>query len=157
MIGIATVARPDEDGMRKDSGRNSAYITTAKPTSPTSPSAVSAQCRTVSVIWPLFMITVMPRAMPMMSATPSRSRPPSTNAFVRRPSFMPPSRPMMMAKNRNDAVISGNHHHSVGSPIPRSDQGITAYIITAEGQREHREDGLVPPGELLGGGALAPV
>ena len=30
----------------------------------------------------------------------------------------------------NNAVISGNHHHSVGSPMPRSSHGMTPYIIT---------------------------
>ena len=39
MIGIATVARPDDDGIRNDSGRNSRYITIANAASPTSPSA----------------------------------------------------------------------------------------------------------------------
>ena len=125
MIGIATVARPDDDGIRNDSGRNSRYITTAKPASPTSPSASSAQCSTVSVIWPLFMTTVMPRAIPMISATPSRSRAPSTKVEVSSPSPMRPTSPMRMANSRNDAVISGNHHHSVGRPMPRSSQGMT--------------------------------
>ena len=36
----------------------------------------------------------------------------------------------MMENRRNEAVISGNHHHSVGSPTPRSSHGITPYIIT---------------------------
>ena len=48
--GIATVASPDDDGMRNDRGRNSRYITTANAASPTSPSALSAQYSTVSVI-----------------------------------------------------------------------------------------------------------
>src|SRR4051794_31948712 len=60
MIGMATVARPDDDGIRNDSGRNIRYITMANVAWPTSPSALSAQCSTVSVIWPLFMMTVMP-------------------------------------------------------------------------------------------------
>ena len=77
------------------------------------------------MICPLFMITVMPRAMPMMSATPSRSRAPSTKVEVSSPSFIRPTMPMRMAKSRNDAVISGNHHHSVGSPMPRSSHGMT--------------------------------
>ena len=77
------------------------------------------------MIWPLFMITVMPRAMPMMSATPSRSRAPATNVVVRLASLIRATTPMMIENSRNDAVISGNHHHHVGSPIPRSDQGIT--------------------------------
>ena len=77
------------------------------------------------MIWPLFMITVMPRAMPMMSATPSRSRAPSTNVLVSSASRIRPISPMMIANSRNDAVISGNHHHHVGSGIPRSDHGMT--------------------------------
>src|SRR3954452_8998167 len=50
MIGIATVASPDDEGIKNDSGRNKRYITMANPASPTSPSAFSAQYRTVSVI-----------------------------------------------------------------------------------------------------------
>ena len=94
------------------------------------------------------MITVMPRAMPMMSATPSRSRAPSTNVEVSSPSFIPPMSPMMMAKSRNDAVISGNHHHSVvmldAEVLPRDD----AVDHHEEGEAEHAEDELVPAGEL---------
>ena len=36
-------------------------------TSPVPPRAFSIQCRIVSVMWPLFMITVMPRAMPIVA------------------------------------------------------------------------------------------
>ena len=125
MIGMASVASPDDDGIRNDSGRNSRNITTAKAPEPTSPRADSAQCNTVSVICPLFMITVMPRAMPMISATPSRSRAPSTKVLVSTPSFMPPTIPIRMANSRNDAVISGNHHHSVVMWIPMSSHGMT--------------------------------
>ena len=36
----------------------------------------------------------------------------------------------MITENRmNRAVISGNHHHSVGMLIPMSSQGMTPYII----------------------------
>ena len=38
----------------------------------------------------------------------------------------------MMLNRMNDAVISGNHHHSVGSPMPRSSHGMTPYIITTK-------------------------
>ena len=72
MIGIATVARPDDEGIRNDSGRNSTYIRLMKATPPRSLTACSAQLSTVSVIRPLFMITVMPRAMPMIRATPEQ-------------------------------------------------------------------------------------
>src|SRR4026208_2325632 len=64
MIGIATVARPDEEGMRKDNGRNSTYIRLMNSTPPRSATATSAQLRTVSVIRAVGMITVMPRAIP---------------------------------------------------------------------------------------------
>ena len=32
---------------------------------------------------------------------------------------------MMIANSKNEAVISGNHHHNVRIPIPRSSHGIT--------------------------------
>ena len=146
MIGIATVARPEEEGIRNDSGRNSTNTTIAKPASPTSPTACSAQCRTVSVICPLFMTTVMPRAMPMISATPSRSRAPSTNAFVSSSSRIRPMTPMMMLNRMNDAVISGNHHHSVGRPMPEVLPRDDAVHHHAEGQPEHDQDRLVAAG-----------
>ena len=57
---MATVASPDEDGIRNESGRKSPNITSANAASPVSPSARSTQCSTVSVISPLFMITVIP-------------------------------------------------------------------------------------------------
>ena len=72
MIGIATVARPDDDGIRNESGRNSPYMMLMKATPPSPASACSAALRTVSVIWPLVMITVTPRAIPMISATPEQ-------------------------------------------------------------------------------------
>jgi hypothetical protein len=49
---------------------------------PMSPNAASAQWSTVSVIWQLVMTTVTPRAMPIMSAMPSRSSAPRTNESV---------------------------------------------------------------------------
>src|SRR3954468_7793697 len=125
MIGIATVASPDDDGMRNDSGRNRKYMIVTKAAPPRFATACSAALSTVSVIRPLFMITVMPRAMPMMSATPSRSRAPSTNVSVNSPSPMRAIRAMMIEKIRNDPVISGNHHHQVGIGTPRSSHGMT--------------------------------
>ena len=89
MIGIDSVASPDVEGIKNDSGRNSVNITIENAASPVSPKALSIQDRTVSVIWPLFMITVIPRAIPMISATPNRSRAPSTKLLVRSPSRMP--------------------------------------------------------------------
>ena len=77
------------------------------------------------MILPLFMITVIPRAMPMISATPSRSRAPSMKLPVSSPSDNRPISPMMIENSRKEAVISGNHHHQVGNGMPMSDQGTT--------------------------------
>ena len=129
MIGIDTVARPDDEGIRNDRGRNSRNTTITKATGPRPSTACSAQCRTVSVTPPLFMITVMPRAMPMIRATPSRSRAPFTNASVSSISLSRPISPMMTDIRMKSAVISGNHHHSVGIPMPMSSHGMTPYIM----------------------------
>ena len=74
------------------------YIRLMNATPPRPRRACSAAFRTVSVIWPLVMITVTPRAMPMISATPSRSRAPSTK--VRELAFAPsaPARPIRIEK-----------------------------------------------------------
>ena len=96
MIGIDTVASPDVDGIRNESGRKRVYMTMAKAASPTSPRADSAQCNTVSVMRPFCITTVIPRAMPMIRATPSRSRAPSTNVVVSSVSSMRPMSPMTM-------------------------------------------------------------
>ena len=50
--------------------------------------------------------------------------------------------PMMMLNRMNDAVISGNHHHRVGRPMPRSSQGMTPYIITPKASPNTRQDHL---------------
>src|SRR6185295_20159882 len=73
MIGMATVARPEDDGIRKERGRNRTYMRFTNAAPPSVLTACYAQLRTVSVISPLFMITVIPRAIPMIRATPRRS------------------------------------------------------------------------------------
>ena len=50
---------------------------------------------------------------------------PSTKLVVRALSPIRPISPMMIAKRRKEAVISGNHHHQVGNGIPRSSHGMT--------------------------------
>ena len=125
MIGMATVANPELEGIKNESGMKSRNRMSTKRAPDVSATRPSAQLSTVSVIFPLFMITVMPRAMPMMSATPSRSRAPSTNEPVRSDSESPPAMPTSMAKRRKEAVISGNHQNSVGIAMPRSSQGMT--------------------------------
>src|SRR4029450_9739544 len=85
MIGIAKVASPEVEGITNDRGRKSRNMMIKNAIAPVPPNAFSIQCRMVSVILPLFMITVIPRAIPMISATPRRSRAPSTKLVVRSP------------------------------------------------------------------------
>src|SRR5829696_7206356 len=125
MIGMVTVARPELEGIKKESGMKRMNRMSTKPVPLRSSTALSHQLSTVSVIFPLFMIAVMPRAIPMMSATPSRSRAPSMNEPVRFVSDRPPTKPTTTEKKMNEAVISGNHHQSVGSPTPMSSHGMT--------------------------------
>ena len=76
------------------------------------------------MIWPLFMITVYPgdpddegHAEKFAHAGDERR---GQVALAH-----PTDQPITTENSRNEAVISGNHHHSVGSPIPRSSQGMT--------------------------------
>ena len=107
------------------------------------------------MISPLFMITVIPRAMPMISATPSRSRAPSTNVDVKSPSDIRATTAMRIENSRNEAVISGNHHHSVGSPMPRSSHGMTPKIITTNARTNRTSDPFLGPGHRAGGPIVA--
>src|SRR4051812_18812273 len=151
MIGIATVARPDDDGMRNDSGRNRTYIRLMNATPPNPDRDCSAQLRTVSVIWPLVMITVKPRAIPMISATPRRSLAPATNAPVKRDSDIRPTKPMMIAKTRNEAVISGNHQNRVAIRLmPRSAHGMTPMIIATNARKKNSRTALWVPVSVAG-------
>ena len=74
MIGMATVANPDVEGIN-ESGMKSRKRMSTKRAPDVSATRPSAQLSTVSVILPLFMITVMPRAMPMMRYTEQVPRP----------------------------------------------------------------------------------
>ena len=47
---------------------------------------------------------------------------------------------MRIANSRNEAVISGNHHHSVGTAMPRSSHGIDAVDHHDEREEEQHED-----------------
>ena len=99
------------------------------------------------MIMPLFMITVMPRAMPMMSATPSRSRAPSTNEPVR----------SVLREPADDADEDGEEEEGGGHlrepPPERWDRdaevlpGDDAVDHGHEGEEEEHEDDFVPPGE----------
>ena len=104
-----------------------------KATPPTPDRAVSAQYRTVSTMRPFVIITLTPRATPMIRATPSISRAPLTKVSAMLDSPIRSTNPMMMAKNRNRAENSPNHQScgsQLGMVTPRSCQGMTLKIIT---------------------------
>lgn len=76
--GDGRVSRPDEDGIRMVRGRYRANTSSVKLMAPAPERACSPQWRTVSVMAPSFISTVMPRLMPMIKATPKRSAQPAT-------------------------------------------------------------------------------
>ena len=84
MIGIVRTARPDEEGTRNDSTTSSQYITLINATVDNPLTSPSALCKMVWVIMPLSMMTTIPRAMPIISATPSKSRAPLINLSTAR-------------------------------------------------------------------------
>ena len=78
MTGTDSVARPEEEGISTVKGRYSRYTSSTKLTGPAPERACSPQWRMVPVICPSFISTVMPRLMPMIRATPSKSAQPAT-------------------------------------------------------------------------------
>ena len=79
--GMASVARPDELGTRNDSGIMIRYIMMANRPLEAPLTTLSIECSTVSVIWALCMITVMPRASTITSAAPIKSAIPARIAL----------------------------------------------------------------------------
>ena len=74
---------------------------------------------------PSFIRTVMPRLMPMMKATPSRSAQPATKVSAISASLMRSIRPTAMPPTRNRADSSGNHQPKAGRGRPISSKGMT--------------------------------
>ena len=116
MIGIVRTARPDEEGTRNDSTTSSQYITLINATVDNPLTSPSALCKMVWVIMPLSMMTTIPRAMPIISATPSKSRAPLIKVEVSSSSLMRAISPTIMALARNTAEISAIHQPSTATP-----------------------------------------
>jgi hypothetical protein len=116
MIGIVSTARPEDEGTRNDSSVWNPSIVLMKSTFPSPASDPARACRIVSVILPASMTTTMPRATPMISATPSRSRAPltkvSTNvcSSMRVPGSNLAITKVTIAMPRKSADISPIHH-----------------------------------------------
>src|SRR5271167_1906689 len=127
MIGIASVACPEEDGTRNASGMFTRYITTANAPEDSPLTAPSSACSTVSVIPALFMITVTPRATAMISAAPMKSPAPEMMPVTVPSSPSPPTSPTSTAPTRNNAANSGKYQPRV-------------MRIHRRGQQDRRED-----------------
>ncbi|MCG3142398.1 MAG: hypothetical protein HDKAJFGB_03866 [Anaerolineae bacterium] len=84
-------------------------MTLMNATPPNPANKLSHQYSTVSIIKPLFMMTVMPRANATTSATPTMSAAPAIKLPTKSPSFMRATRPMMMPNTRKSADNSANH------------------------------------------------
>src|SRR5215469_3127155 len=113
MIGIASVACPEEDGTRNASGMLTRYITTANAPEGSPLTAPSSACSTVSVIPALFMMVVTPRATAMMSAAPMKSPAPEMMPVTVPSSPSPPTSPTSTAPTRNSAASSRRYQPRV--------------------------------------------
>ena len=140
---MVSTASPEEEGTRNDRIVWKTSITLMNSTLPNPASVPASAFRMVSVILPASIITTMPRATPMISATPSRSRAPFTKVStkVRSSIFVEPSnfatKKVTIAMPRNSADICPIHQ-----PL-----AITPAEHDHEGQPEEREDHLAHPVE----------
>ena len=115
-MGIDSTARPEDDGTRKLMPTSIQNIRLMKARSPKPPNDCSAECRIVSAISPCSMMTTMPRASPMISATPKRSRAPSTKLPVRPFSPKRAMIPVRIAAPRNRPHICAIHQSCEATP-----------------------------------------
>ena len=127
MIGMVSTARPEDEGTKKESATSSPNMVLMKPIAGRPLTAPSAQNRMVSVILPASITTTMPRAMPMTSATPRRSRAPSTKVFVKSSSLM---RAIHADQDRSDDEEAGHLRHppAAGGDAPDHDREAEAKI-----------------------------
>src|SRR6516165_5723648 len=132
MIGIASVACPEEDGTKNASGMFTRYITTANAPDGSPDTTDSSPCSTESVIEALFMMVVTPRATAMISAAPMKSPAPEMIPVTVPSSPSPPTSPISTAPTRNNAASSGKYQPSVmdSREAEKSPHGITEKIIS---------------------------
>src|SRR6516162_5723743 len=134
MIGIASVACPEEDGTKNASGMFTRYITTANAPDGRPDTTDSRPCSTESVIEALFMMVVTPRATAMISAAPMKSPAPAMMPVTVPSSPSPPTSPTSTAPTRNSAASSGKYQPRVmdSREEEKSPHGITEKIISAK-------------------------
>ncbi len=147
MIGMATVARPDDEGMRNDSGRKSPNIRLMNSTPPRPATACSAALRTVSVISPLFMTTVMPAR----DADDQRDAEQVARAIHERGGQLALLHPRDHADEDREQEERGGH---LGEPPPQGRDGDPEVLPRddavdhhREGEEEQGEHRLLPPRE----------
>src|SRR5690606_12207987 len=143
-----------------------------KATAPRPATDSSAQCRIVSLILPASMITTLPRASPMMSATPSKPSAPSRQAVEEMCSRVLEAEPQpdeeRNAEHASRAIEEGVDELLFALPADHADDdrrgeeqpGHLAHPPVRsqntpdhhhEGHREDGENDLVQAGELGGG------
>ena len=110
MMGMDTVAMPDDDGIKNDSTMYSKNDIGAKMTADKPFRAFAALFR-IHMSRPVSPIsTVIERAMAMISTTLIISAVPLMNALTKRLSDTPPTIPMMIAMMRNQVEASSKYH-----------------------------------------------
>ena len=122
MMGMDTVAMPDDDGIKNDSTMYSKNDIGAKMTADKPFRAFAALFRIHMSRPVLAMSTVMERASAMMSTTDIMSAAPLMNAFTKRLSDTPPMTPMMSAMSRNHVEASSKYQLPSGTPVRKLDQ-----------------------------------
>src|SRR5215471_1736022 len=159
MIGIASVACPEEDGTRNASGMFTRYITTANAPDGSPDTADSSPCSTESVIEALFMMVVTPRATAMISAAPMKSPAPETMPVTVPSSPSPPTSPTSTAPTRNNAASSGKYQPSVmlSREDEKSPPGITEKIISTKVNPKIHSTAFCRPVIGSGGPAASPA
>ena len=126
MMGMDNVASPELDGIKNDSGKYNRYVSRINRMELAPDSAISPQFKMVSVIKPEFMITVIPRDMAMINATPNRSDAPRTKPSMSSCSRIRVATPTIIPATRNSPDSSVKYQPSVGKKVmPKSLNGIT--------------------------------
>ncbi len=138
MIGIDTVASPEDDGISTDRPMKMSMPSGAN-TNDATPLSAPAACSSSQTSKPVSPISTVTEPA-MISTTDIMSAAPLRNAFTNLPSPSHATKPMMIVIRRNQVDASLKYHSPSGSPvrnadhpktsIPNSPQGMKPTIIT---------------------------
>ena len=128
-MGMDSVARPEVDGMRKDSRKRRRNEPMVKTTAGVPLRAFAEFARTRFARPVLFMRTETPRETAMIMTTDIMSPAPAMNVSTISCSDSPPMMPMMMASRRNQVVDSAKYHWPRGVPVRNADQPASSVTV----------------------------